>query len=74
MVVCETLHPYAAVCGTVLQLLLVTSVLKKQCSLDEANLVGPWPVLACKGFFTRAVGARGAGAGGAGAGGCNRNR
>ena len=43
--------------------LLVTSVLKKQCSLDEANLVGPWPVLACKGFFSRAVGAGGAGAG-----------
>ena len=45
--------------------LLVTSVLKKQCSLDEANLVGPWPVLAWKGFFTSAVGAGGAVAGGA---------
>ena len=62
-----SLRDFAPICRSVWNRFttrLVTSVLKKQCSLDEANPVGPWPVLACKGFFTRAVGA-------GGAGGCN---
>ena len=64
-----SLRDFAPICRSVWNRFttrLVTSVLKKQCSLDEANLVGPWPVLVCKGFFTRAFGLWGTGGAGAG--------